>query len=66
MRELIDLADAFGGPDNVSCVVADGMELRQQQERAACGCTHYGKDTPAARAEHRGVRFSPVRGKCLD
>ncbi|MFB7008641.1 MULTISPECIES: MerR family transcriptional regulator [unclassified Streptomyces] len=29
VRELIALANGSGGPDNVSCVVADVMELRQ-------------------------------------
>lgn len=29
VRELIALANASGGPDNVSCVVADLMELQQ-------------------------------------
>lgn len=29
VRELIALANASGGPDNVSCVVADVMELQQ-------------------------------------
>ncbi|MFF1837371.1 protein phosphatase 2C domain-containing protein [Streptomyces sp. NPDC058231] len=29
VRELIDLANGSGGPDNVSCVVADVMELQQ-------------------------------------
>lgn len=29
VRELIALANGFGGPDNVSCVVADVLELQQ-------------------------------------
>ena len=28
VRELVTLANAFGGPDNISCVVADVMDLR--------------------------------------
>ncbi|WP_327180295.1 hypothetical protein OG599_15405 [Streptomyces sp. NBC_01335] len=29
VRELIALANGSGGPDNVSCVVADVVELQQ-------------------------------------
>ncbi|GGO48584.1 hypothetical protein GCM10012286_44520 [Streptomyces lasiicapitis] len=29
VRELIALANASGGPDNISCVVADAVELQR-------------------------------------
>ncbi|MEV5750869.1 PP2C family serine/threonine-protein phosphatase [Actinoallomurus sp. NPDC052308] len=31
VRQLIDLANRGGGPDNITCVVADVVELEQQQ-----------------------------------
>ncbi|WP_033323068.1 PP2C family protein-serine/threonine phosphatase [Actinomadura atramentaria] len=37
VRQLIDLANRGGGPDNITCVVADVVELGQQQPRAAAG-----------------------------
>ncbi|MFF9350771.1 MerR family transcriptional regulator [Streptomyces sp. NPDC014734] len=35
VRELVDLANGFGGPDNISCVVADVTELRREERTAA-------------------------------
>ncbi|GHD96663.1 MerR family transcriptional regulator [Streptomyces naganishii] len=32
VRELVALANASGGPDNVSCVIAHVMEIQEQQE----------------------------------
>ncbi|GAA2455377.1 Stp1/IreP family PP2C-type Ser/Thr phosphatase [Actinomadura vinacea] len=37
VRQLIDLANRGGGPDNITCVVADVVELGQQPPSAAQG-----------------------------
>ncbi|MQY05158.1 Stp1/IreP family PP2C-type Ser/Thr phosphatase [Actinomadura macrotermitis] len=37
VRQLIDLANRGGGPDNITCVVADVVELGGQQQQAPPG-----------------------------
>src|SRR5262249_7359604 len=50
VRQLIDLANRSGGPDNITCVIADVVELERQPEPPSppitAGAAHNASRTP--------------------